>query len=81
MSFMFDFVSLAEFLLGSVGIIIGAYIVGEVANLLATTRAINAIQNTASSAINAVVSVHNTTTVTQLSQSSQQNNKNSDGGK
>lgn len=72
---IFDFSILSEFLLGSVAVLVGAYIVGEVSNLLATTRAINAIQNTASSAINAVVSVHNTSTITQLSNSSQANNK------
>jgi hypothetical protein len=43
--------------------IVGAYALGELANLLTTTRAINAIQNTASSAINALVSVHNTSTI------------------
>ncbi len=72
---IFDFSTLFEFIIGSVAILVGAYLVGEVSNLLSTTRAINAIQNTASSAINAIVSVHNTSTVTQLSNSSQQNNK------
>ncbi len=50
--------------------IVGAYGLGELANLLVTTRAINAIQNTASSAINALVSVHNTSTIAQSSNDS-----------
>jgi hypothetical protein len=53
--------------------IVGAYALGELANLLTTTRAINAIQNTASSAINALVSVHNTSTIANSSSSSQSN--------
>ncbi len=53
--------------------IVGAYALGELANLLVTTRAINAIQNTSSSAINALVSVHNTSTIAQSSNSAQKN--------
>jgi len=55
--------------------IVGAYGLGELANLLVTTRAINAIQNTASSAINALVSVHNTSTIAQSTNNSQKNSK------
>jgi len=51
--------------------IVGAYALGELANLLVTTRAINAIQNTSSSAINALVSVHNTSTIAKSSNDSQ----------
>ncbi len=54
--------------------IVGAYGLGELANLLVTTRAINAIQNTASSAINAIVSVHNTSTIAKSSDNSQKVN-------
>jgi len=53
--------------------IVGAYSIGELANLLVTTRAINAIQNTSSSAINALVSVHNTSTIAKSSNDSQVN--------
>jgi len=51
--------------------VVGAYALGELANLLVATRAINAIQNTASSAINALVAVHNTSTIAQSSNNSQ----------
>jgi len=51
--------------------IVGAYALGELANLLVSTRAINAIQNTASSAINALVAVHNTSTIAQSSNNAQ----------
>jgi uncharacterized membrane-anchored protein YitT (DUF2179 family) len=53
--------------------IVGAYALGELANLLVTTRAINAIQNTSSSAINALVSVHNTSVIAKSSNDSQNN--------
>jgi hypothetical protein len=56
---------------------VGAYAIGELANLLVTTRAINAIQNTSSSAINALVSVHNTSTIANSSSSSQSNSSQS----
>lgn len=72
---MLDFTALAEWFILSVAIIIGAYTIGEVANLLVSTRAINAIQNTASSAINALVSVHNTSTIAQSSNNSQEKQK------
>jgi len=55
--------------------IVGAYALGELANLLVSTRAINAIQNTASSAINALVAVHNTSTIAQSSNNSQDKQK------
>jgi hypothetical protein len=51
--------------------IVGAYALGELANLLTTTRAINAIQNTSSAAINALVNVHNTSTIADSSNNSQ----------
>jgi len=53
--------------------IIGAYGLAELANLLVTTRAINSIQNTASSAINALVAVHNTSVIARSSLYSQNN--------
>jgi len=56
-------------------VLVGAYSIGELANLLVTTRAINAIQNTSSSAINALVSVHNTSTIANQSNNSQKNSK------
>ena len=66
-----DFGLLAQWFILATAIIIGAYTIGELANLLVTTRAINAIQNTASSAINALVSVHNTSIIAQSSNNSQ----------
>jgi hypothetical protein len=68
---LIDFNTLAEWFILAVVTIVGAYSIGELANLLTTTRAINAIQNTASSAINALVSVHNTSTIAQSSNNSQ----------
>jgi len=70
-----DFGLLAQWFILATAIIIGAYTIGELANLLVTTRAINAIQNTASSAINALVSVHNTSTIAQSSNNSQEKQK------
>jgi len=70
-----DFGLLAQWFILATAIIIGAYTVGELANLLVTTRAINAIQNTASSAINALVSVHNTSIIAQSSNNSQDKQK------
>jgi len=55
--------------------IVGAYALGELANLLVSTRAINAIQNTASSAINALVAVHNTSTIANSSSNNQDKQK------
>jgi len=72
---LLDFNTLVEWFILSVAIIIGAYTIGELANLLVTTRAINAIQNTASSAINALVSVHNTSTIANSSNNSQEKQK------
>jgi len=72
---LLDFDTLVEWFILSVAIIIGAYTIGELANLLVTTRAINAIQNTASSAINALVSVHNTSTIANSSNNSQEKQK------
>jgi len=68
-----DFNTLAEWFILAVVVLVGAYSIGELANLLVTTRAINAIQNTSSSAINALVSVHNTSTIAQQSNNSQNN--------
>ena len=68
---MIDFSTLAEWFILAVVVLVGAYSVGELANLLTTTRAINAIQNTASSAINALVAVHNTSVIAQSSQDKQ----------
>jgi len=70
-----DFGLLAQWFILATAIIIGAYTIGELANLLVTTRAINAIQNTASSAINALVSVHNTSIIAQSSNNSQDKQK------
>jgi len=70
---LIDFSTLAEWFILAVVVLVGAYSVGELANMLTTARAINAIQNTASSAINALVAVHNTSTIAQSSDSSQKN--------
>jgi len=70
---LIDFSTLAEWFILAVVVLVGAYSVGELANMLTTDRAINAIQNTASSAINALVAVHNTSTIAQSSDSSQKN--------
>lgn len=74
---LIDFSTLADWFILAVVSIIGAYSLGELANMLVTTRAINAIQNTASSAINALVSVHNTSTIAQSSDNSQKENSKS----
>jgi len=66
-----DFNTLAEWFILAIVAIVGAYSIGELANLLVTTRAINAIQNTSSSAINALISVHNTSTIAKSSNDSQ----------
>jgi len=68
---LIDFNTLAEWFILAVVTLVGAYAIGELANLLVTTRAINAIQNTSSSAINALVSVHNTSTIAKSSNDSQ----------
>jgi len=68
-----DFNTLAEWFILAIVAIVGAYSIGELANLLVTTRAINAIQNTSSSAINALVSVHNISTIANQSNNSQKN--------
>lgn len=70
---LIDFSTLMEWFILAIISIVGAYALGELANLLVTTRAINAIQNTSSSAINALVSVHNTSTIAKSSDSSQKN--------
>jgi len=68
---LIDFSTLMEWFILAIVSIVGAYALGELANLLVSTRAINAIQNTASSAINALVAVHNTSTIAQSSNNSQ----------
>jgi hypothetical protein len=68
---LIDFSTLVEWFILATVTIVGAYGLGELANLLTTTRAINAIQNTASSAINALVAVHNTSTIANSSSNSQ----------
>ena len=70
-----DFTTLMEWFILAIVSIVGAYALGELANLLVSTRAINAIQNTASSAINALVAVHNTSTIAQSSNNSQDKQK------
>ncbi len=70
---LIDFGTLMEWFILAIVSIVGAYALGELANLLVTTRAINAIQNTSSSAINALVSVHNTSTIAKSSSDSQGN--------
>ena len=72
---MIDFSTLMEWFILAIVSIVGAYALGELANLLVSTRAINAIQNTASSAINALVAVHNTSTIAQSSNNSQDKQK------
>jgi len=72
---LIDFSTLMEWFILAIVSIVGAYALGELANLLVSTRAINAIQNTASSAINALVAVHNTSTIAQSSNDSQEKNK------
>jgi len=66
-----DFTTLMEWFILAIVSIVGAYALSELANLLVSTRAINAIQNTASSAINALVAVHNTSTIANSSSNSQ----------
>ena len=68
---LIDFSTLMEWFILAIVSIVGAYALGELANLLVSTRAINAIQNTASSAINALVAVHNTSTIANSSSNSQ----------
>jgi len=68
---LIDFSTLMEWFILAIVSIVGAYALAELANLLVSTRAINAIQNTASSAINALVAVHNTSTIAQSSNNSQ----------
>jgi uncharacterized membrane-anchored protein YitT (DUF2179 family) len=70
---LIDFSTLMEWFILAIVSIVGAYALGELANLLVTTRAINAIQNTSSSAINALVSVHNTSVIAKSSSDSQNN--------
>jgi len=60
---LIDFSTLMEWFILAIVSIVGAYGLAELANLLVTNRAINSIQNTASSAINALVAVHNTSTI------------------
>jgi len=72
---LIDFSTLMEWFILAIVSIVGAYALGELANLLVSTRAINAIQNTASSAINALVAVHNTSTIAQSSNNSQDKQK------
>jgi len=68
---LIDFSTLVEWFILAMVSIVGAYGLAELANLLVSTRAINAIQNTASSAINALVAVHNTSTIANSSSNSQ----------
>ncbi len=68
---LIDFSTLMEWFILAIVSIIGAYGLAELANLLVTTRAINSIQNTASSAINALVAVHNTSVIAKSSDNSQ----------
>jgi len=70
---LIDFSILMEWFILAIVSIIGAYGLAELANLLVTTRAINSIQNTASSAINALVAVHNTSTIAGSSMDSRNN--------
>jgi len=72
---LIDFSTLMEWFILAIVSIIGAYGLAELANLLVATRAINSIQNTASSAINALVAVHNTSTIAQSTNNSQKNSK------
>ena len=68
---LIDFSTLMEWFILAIVSIIGAYGLAELANLLVSTRAINSIQNTASSAINALVAVHNTSVIAKSSNDSQ----------
>lgn len=68
---LIDFSTLMEWFILAIVSIIGAYGLAELANLLVATRAINSIQNTASSAINALVAVHNTSVILKSSNDSQ----------
>jgi len=72
---LIDFSTLVEWFILAMVSIVGAYGLAELANLLVSTRAINAIQNTASSAINALVAVHNTSTIANSSSNSQDKQK------
>lgn len=56
----------------TVTVVVIGFAAGELANMFVTTRAINAVANTASQGINSLLAVHNVATVAQAASGSPQ---------